>query len=154
VSTRSFKELFEEAETHPDFHRELAILEFTEELSRVMRDKDVSGTELARRIGSSQAYISRVLNGGANFTLGSMTKLAMALDVQLKMHLAPSRAGTAWRDFYPAAKVTGAGADVIEVSFPETRSEPASFAAAATTPHVAPSITDEGMRDGAAASAA
>jgi len=154
VSTRSFKELFEEAESHPDFHKELAILEFTEELSRVMRDMDVSGTELGRRIGSSQAYISRVLNGGANFTLGSMTKLAMALGMELKMHLAPAHAATVWRDFSPAASVTEAGAKVIEVSFAETPGESARFAAAVTTPHGALAITDEGMSDGAAASAA
>ena len=154
MSTRSFKDLFAEAERHPDFHKELAILEFTEELSRVMQDKAVSGAELGRRIGSSQAYISRVLNGGANFTLGSMTKLAMALGMELKMHLAPTHAATAWRDFYPAARVTDAGARVIEVSFAETSRESARYAAAATTPHGALAITDEGMRDGAAASAA
>lgn len=154
MSTRSFKWLFEEAEKHPSFHKELAILEFTEELSRVMRDKGVSGTELGRRIGSSQAYVSRVLNGGANFTLGSMTKLAMALGMELKMHLAPVHAVTAWRDFYPTARVTDAGARVIEVSFSEVSREPARFAAAATTPRGALAITDEGMRNGAAASAA
>jgi transcriptional regulator with XRE-family HTH domain len=58
----------------------------------------VSGTELGRRIGSSQAYISRVLNGGANFTLGTMTKLATGLGMELKMHLAPAGATTVFSD--------------------------------------------------------
>jgi transcriptional regulator with XRE-family HTH domain len=120
LSSRSFKELFDEAERHPEFHKELAILEFTEELSRVMEERYVSATELGRRIGTSQAYISRVLNGGANFTLGTMTKLAMALGMELKMHLAPARMVTMWRDFSPVAKVTDAGAQVIKVTFAET----------------------------------
>jgi transcriptional regulator with XRE-family HTH domain len=154
VSSRSFKELFDEAERHPEFHKELAILEFTEELSRVMGEQNVSATELGRRVGTSQAYISRVLNGGANFTLGTMTKLAMALGMELKMHLAPAHMATTWRDFSPVARVTGAGAQVIEVTFAESGRDPASYAAAATTPHAALVITDEETGDGTATSAA
>ena len=147
------RELWDEIEKRPDFHKEVAILEFTEELWRVMQEQGVSGTELGRRIGSSQAYISRVLNGGANFTLGSMTKLAMALGMELKMHLAPAHMITTWRDFTPTARVTGAGAQVIELTFAETGRE-SRFAAAATTPHTALSIIDGEEGDGAATSAA
>jgi len=113
VSPRSFKELFEEARRHPDFHKELAILEFTEELWRVMQEQSVSGTELGRRIGSSQAYISRVLNGGANFTLATMTKLAMGLGMELKMHLAPSDAYTVWRDVLVGGSAGSTGCRVL-----------------------------------------
>jgi transcriptional regulator with XRE-family HTH domain len=98
MNPRSFSELFDEARADPGFYKELAILEFTEELCRVMQEHGVSHTELGRRIGSSQAYVSRVLNGGANFTLASMTKLAAALGMELKMHLAPMGAVTAWHD--------------------------------------------------------
>jgi transcriptional regulator with XRE-family HTH domain len=107
MTGRSFRELFEEARRHPGFHKELAILEFTEELCRVMEEQGVTHTELARRIGSSQAYVSRVLNGGANFTLASMTKLCMALGMELRMHLAPADSSTVWRDVHarrPSAK--------------------------------------------------
>lgn len=100
MTPRSMREIFAEAETHPGFHKEVAILEFTEELYRAMQEQGVTATELGRRIGSSQAYISRVLNGGANFTLGSMTKLAMALGLELKMHLAPTGSTTIWRDVH------------------------------------------------------
>jgi transcriptional regulator with XRE-family HTH domain len=98
MSPRSFKELFDEARRHPEFYKELAILEFTEELYRTMEERGVSYTELGRRIGSSQAYISRVLNGGANFTLASMTKLSAALGMELRIHLAPAESATVWRD--------------------------------------------------------
>jgi transcriptional regulator with XRE-family HTH domain len=101
MDPKTFKELFEEAERHPEYHKERAILEYTEELSRVMQQQGVTRTELGRRIGSSQAYVSRVLNGGANFTLATMTKLAMALGMELRMHLAPSGAQTVWRDTRP-----------------------------------------------------
>jgi len=91
MSERTFKELLEGARRDPEYHKELAILEFTEEVTRVMQEQGVSRTELGRRIGSSQAYISRMLNGGANFTLATMTKVAMALGMELKVHLAPAR---------------------------------------------------------------
>lgn len=155
MSTRSFKELFAEAEKHPDFHKELAILEFTEELWRVMQEKGVSGTELGRRIGSSQAYISRVLNGGANFTLGTMTKLAMGLGMELKMHLAPAHAVTVWRDYYAMGpKTSDASGRVIEVTFSEASPGAPRFARATTTPCLITTIASEGGSDGATTSAA
>jgi transcriptional regulator with XRE-family HTH domain len=107
------RELWERAERDPEFHKELAILEYTEELWRVMQEHGVSGTELGRRIGSSQAYISRVLNGGANFTLATMTKLAMGLGMELKMHLAPADAFTVWRDVLLGSTVGSTGGRVL-----------------------------------------
>jgi len=98
MTSRSLRETWEKAERDPDIQKELAILEFTEELTHVMREQGISGSELARRVGTSQAYISRVLNGGTNFTLGSMTKLAAGLGMELRTHLAPSGSSTVWRD--------------------------------------------------------
>jgi transcriptional regulator with XRE-family HTH domain len=106
LSPRSFKELFDEARRDPGFYKELAILEFTEELCRIMEEQKVSRTELGRRIGSSQAYVSRVLNGGANFTLASMTKLSSALGMELRMHLAPAQSMTVWRDVFAGERAT------------------------------------------------
>jgi transcriptional regulator with XRE-family HTH domain len=154
VSNRSFRGLSEEAQKHPGFHKELAILEFTEELWRIMQEEGVTATELGRRIGSSQAYISRVLNGGANFTLGSMTKLAMALGKELKMHLAPARMVTTWRDYSPAPQTTGAGAHVFEVDFREPGGAPARYAAAPATSHASVAIADQEVSDGRTTSAA
>ncbi|MEI6449812.1 MAG: helix-turn-helix transcriptional regulator [Actinomycetes bacterium] len=155
MTIRSFKHIFDEAERHPEFHKELAILEFTEELWRVMQEKGVSGTELGRRIGSSQAYISRVLNGGANFTLGTMTKLAMGLGMELKMHLAPSNAATVWRDvFIMRSRASEAGRSVIKREFTDAPPRALQFAAAPSTPRGSAAITSEEGTDGAAASAA
>lgn len=154
MSARSFKELFEEAEKHPEFHKELAILEFTEELWRVMQEQGVTGTQLGRRIGSSQAYISRVLNGGANFTLGSMTKLARGLGVELKMHLAPPHAVTTWRDYYPARRTIHEGGQFIPLSFSEAPGPVSHYAGAATTDRGTIALPDEEMPHGSATSAA
>jgi len=81
-----------------DYWAESAILDFTEEISRLMEEKQVTRAELARRINSSQAYITKVLRGNVNFTLTTMTKLARALGVIVHIHLAPEGVLVTWRD--------------------------------------------------------
>ena len=87
MTGRSFKQLFEAAERRPEYWEEGAILDFTEALYDAMQRQGVTRAELARRLGTSQAYITRVLSGNANFTLKTMTKLAHALGMQLDVGL-------------------------------------------------------------------
>ena len=98
MTKRSFKKLFDEARKHLDYWVAGAEIEFTEELFRVMEEKKVNRSELARRIGTSQAYVTKVLRGNANFTLSTMVKLAQALEMDVKIHLAPPGAFTVWKD--------------------------------------------------------
>lgn len=86
---RGFREFFERAENDPAYWVEGAILDFTEELCRVMKEKKISRVELARRLGTSPAYITKVLRGNANFTLASMVKLSRALGSELHLRLKP-----------------------------------------------------------------
>jgi len=104
MSARSFKQLFAEAERMPEFWEEGAILDFSEALYVAMEDQGVTRAELARRLGTSQAYITRVLSGNANFTLKTMSKLALALGMQLDVGLSPQRLSSA------AAKADEGGA--------------------------------------------
>ena len=66
----------------------LARMEFTADLDRLMQEDEVSRAELARRIETSQAYITKVLGGTGNFTLETMAKLAQAMDAVLHIRLA------------------------------------------------------------------
>jgi len=94
----SFKQLFEEARQHDDYWTEGLIVDFTEELARWMKEKKVSRSELATRIGHSPAYITKVLRGNANFTAATMAKLAKAVGAEVRIHLAPSECRTTWYD--------------------------------------------------------
>ena len=76
-------------------------VEFTEDLSRLMEEKEVNRAELARRMGTSRAYITKMLGGNANFTLLTMVKLAMALDGAVHIHISDKRAVTRWQDTVP-----------------------------------------------------
>jgi len=65
-----------------------------------MRSQGVSQRELAGRVGRSEAWISRVLNGRDNTTLKTLADLAWALGVRLSV------VGTTFddRDQTPAAE--------------------------------------------------
>ena len=74
-----------------DYQEEGAALDFSEMLHVAMEEPGVTRAELACRLGTSQAYITRVLGGRANFTLKTMAKLAHALGLQLEVGLAPQK---------------------------------------------------------------
>lgn len=75
----AFKDTFKAAEEQDEFWSELATLEFTSQLSTLMQKLNISKVELARRLGTSPAYVTKVFRGDANFTLRSMVKLTRAL---------------------------------------------------------------------------
>lgn len=86
-----FGTLFDEAEKRTEFWEEDAIIGFTEDVCLAMEQAGVSRAELARRLGTSQAYVTKVLRGNANFTIKTMVRLAAALDSELRVHFAPRR---------------------------------------------------------------
>ncbi len=95
MSEPTFKALFDEARRHPDYRYEGTILDFTEALFDAMDRQGISRAELARRLGTSQAYVTRVLRGNANFTLKTMSKLALALEMELEVGLRPATKSSA-----------------------------------------------------------
>jgi transcriptional regulator with XRE-family HTH domain len=97
-SLESCRQMLEEAEASVDYWLAGPVTDFTEDLCRLMKENDVSRAELARRIGSSRAYITKLLRGNANYTLTTMVKLAMAVGGAIHIHISDQRAVTRWRD--------------------------------------------------------
>lgn len=93
-----YRRWIEQVEASDEYQRAGLQLTFTEELSRVMEEKGVTRAELARRAGTSPAYITKILRGTTNFTLATMAKLARALGTDVRLHLAPKGAQTVWKD--------------------------------------------------------
>lgn len=58
-------------------------MDFTDSLELLMQRRAVNKSELARRINTSPAYITKILRGSTNFTLETMVKLVRALDGEL-----------------------------------------------------------------------
>jgi transcriptional regulator with XRE-family HTH domain len=87
MKPRTFSELFQEAGQHEDYWVAGAIVEFTEDLVREMERQGVTRTELARRLGATPAYVTKILRGKVNFTLATMVRLARALDGEVHVQL-------------------------------------------------------------------
>jgi transcriptional regulator with XRE-family HTH domain len=77
-----FDQAIEELQDDVDFLTEEAALHLVSEIRRVMEEAGVTQAELARRIGKSRAYVSRVLNYNPNMTLRSLVVLAHALEAK------------------------------------------------------------------------
>lgn len=88
MAKRSFRALLAAAKQRDSLHSAKAIQDFTEDLYRLMEEQNVNKAELARRIGKSRAYVTKVLRGNSNFTVESMVCLARALEGQLCIHIA------------------------------------------------------------------
>ena len=111
-----FRDLFEGLERNPEYLAELAIVEFTENMAKRMAELGITRSELARRLDTSPAYITKILQGNANFTLKSMVKISQALESRLTTHMQPEGAQARWFDlFQQRREVSGKPAESASV---------------------------------------
>lgn len=87
MKSRSFSELYREAERHQDYWIAGAIFEFTESVVREMARQGLTRTALAERLGATPAYVTKILRGRVNFTLATMVRLSHALGADLHVRL-------------------------------------------------------------------
>ncbi|HSG40911.1 MAG TPA: helix-turn-helix transcriptional regulator [Thermoanaerobaculia bacterium] len=86
MSLQRYRDLAQEAESSVEYWTDVAVNDFARELHELMKRRNVSNAELARRLGVERQYISKLL-GGANVTLQTMVKLAVALDGVVRVRL-------------------------------------------------------------------
>lgn len=82
-----YRRLVAEMQSAPEYPAEVAMLEFARVLNDAMSARGISRAELARRIGASPAYVTKVLRGDANLTIATMVKLAGAAGHALRFGL-------------------------------------------------------------------
>ena len=115
ANIKSTKELGEEARGGLHYSVQGAILDFTEDVVRTMQAQNLTKSALAAKLGTSPAYVTKVLSGSTNFTLETMVRIAKALDAELRVHLQPSGAFSQWFDYpNPSAQTEGCGAHIID----------------------------------------
>ena len=73
-----FKRLFDE------YGRQL---EISYQILQLRKKRGLSQSELAKKIGTKQSNIARMESGAQNFSIGLLDKIAVALDVDLKVKL-------------------------------------------------------------------
>ena len=59
------------------------LFQITEDILVAMEDLNVSRAELARRLGKRKPQISKLLQGSANMTLGTLSDIAFGLGLEL-----------------------------------------------------------------------
>lgn len=101
-----YRQGLEKARASVDYWVDGPITEFIEDIWQRMEEQKVSRAELARRIGTSRAYVTKLLGGNANFTLHTMTKVAMALGATVHVHVADQKAVTRWIDELPSEEAS------------------------------------------------
>ncbi len=84
---KSFSDLWADLEGTEQFQEEKSILEFSLQLHQLMKFRGITKKDLAESIGVSQAYITKVFRGNANFTIASMIKLVNAVNGKLTIHV-------------------------------------------------------------------
>ena len=75
---------------------------FVEDVCRILKERGISQSEFARRLGKSRQYVSRMLNENANFTLGSLVDIALALDCSIELRICRQDDLSASRENPPA----------------------------------------------------
>lgn len=56
-------------------------------VNHLRREKKMSQAELAKKVGTSQSNIARLESGNQNFTMQTLSRIAKALKVELKVAL-------------------------------------------------------------------
>ena len=74
----------EDFKNDPELIAEGLKLDITEDICRIMKAKNMNRSQLAERMQTSSAYITKVLRGNVNLTLLSIAKFAIALDTPVE----------------------------------------------------------------------
>lgn len=105
MAKKNFRSLLEKAKQRDTYWVAKAIQDFTEDLFRLMEARGTNKAELARHIGKSPAYITKVFRGNSNFTIDSMVKLTHALNGQLCIHVGRKESQVHWFDVIPGTAI-------------------------------------------------
>jgi len=82
-------ELTKDEEGRRLLEQERLILEVTESIANVMEEHGISRAELAKRLGKSPAFVTKLLRGNNNFTLRTLSDVFFAMDYSARLTLGP-----------------------------------------------------------------
>ncbi len=84
-----FLELVDKNKDSLEFKLEELLYDITEEIYKRMENLGMSQQDLARKLGVSSAYVSKILRGNENISLKTLLKVALALDLEVELYLKP-----------------------------------------------------------------
>lgn len=87
-------------------------MDFTDSIESLMQRRGVNKSELARRIETSPAYITKILRGSTNFTLETMVKLVRALNGELHLRACAREDDARWFHAVRSSPATANSANI------------------------------------------
>jgi len=85
-----YENFIDEWKDDPEFRAEEILFDLTEKIYEIMEKKGINRTELARRMGVDKSYVTRLLGGPPNITIETLTKIAIALETEVKVEFGSS----------------------------------------------------------------
>ena len=92
--------LFEKIREKNEFLLEELRVLIIENIISLMESQGIDQAELASRLGTSRAYVTKLFNTSINLTLESLIKISKALGVKTSVHFHPPDARAVWFDVY------------------------------------------------------
>ena len=99
-------ELHEEFKDDVDYRAECLYNDITAQILDCMRERNITRADLANRMGVSEARVSRMFGETQNFTLATLAKMAVGLDVgiEVKVRNDPRASGNTPEPSWKTAK--------------------------------------------------
>jgi transcriptional regulator with XRE-family HTH domain len=86
-----YKKLADKYKNDPEYLLEGLMIDVTEQIVREMENNNISRTQLAQKLGCSNAYITKLLSGTGNLTLKKLLEISAALDCTLDLAFVPKK---------------------------------------------------------------
>src|SRR5882672_2297342 len=76
---KDFQEILNQVKSSESYDKEVLRGEISDQIACLMEEQEITKAELARRLHKSRAYVTKILQGNANFTLDTLVQLARVL---------------------------------------------------------------------------
>jgi len=73
----------------PEFETEVLLLEINELIAQRLIDKGMRRADLARKLGVSKAFVTKLLDGNRNVTISTLVRVFNALELKAKVSVLP-----------------------------------------------------------------
>ena len=89
MSVDELQDLLKNTESTSEYQFESTIVNLTEQICEIMETEGISRADLARRLGKSRAWVTKVLHGDRNLTLKTITEVLWELGYKSSIQTEP-----------------------------------------------------------------
>ena len=86
---KSLQDVLPQIKDSEQYDREVLRSDISDQIVCLMEAQGISKAELARRLKTSKAYVTKILQGNANFTLDTLVQISRALGCKYMARIVP-----------------------------------------------------------------